>query len=101
MSEPAGLSDPGSAKGRLQRAALRVMCEHQRDRALPTSIRFVFYELEQRGEASKRERVANLSEALMVLRELGLVRGGGSSTRRARLATGSPRRRLPTTCVTE
>jgi len=40
MSE--GLSDPGSAKGRLQRTALRVMREHQRDRALPTSIRFVF-----------------------------------------------------------
>jgi hypothetical protein len=73
MSDPAGLSRANSAEGRLQRAAFDVMREHERDGALPTSIRFVFYVLEQRGEASKSERAANLSEALMRLRELGLV----------------------------
>jgi hypothetical protein len=47
------LSKPTTKCGQLQRAYLAVLLEHERDGALPTSNRFVFYELEQRGIVRK------------------------------------------------
>jgi hypothetical protein len=79
-----GLSRPKTKAGRIQRATLALMAEHERDGALPTSNRFLFYELEGRGMIEKAYRYADgrlkprqpaqdVSEALMRLRELGLV----------------------------
>ena len=49
-----GLSAPDTEKGRLQRACLELLREHERDEdGLPTNGRFVFYELEQRGIVPK------------------------------------------------
>jgi hypothetical protein len=78
------LSAPESKKGRLQRACLELLREHEHDDALPTNGRFLFYELEQQGvipkwylneRGSKRARqpAQDLSDALMVLRRRGLV----------------------------
>lgn len=78
------LSSPDTKKGRLQRACLRLVVEHRQDGAIPTSIRFIFYELEGRGiipkqylyeDGSKRPRQPNtdVSEAMMHLREEGIV----------------------------
>ena len=49
------LSPPGTKTGHLQREALRVLREHEATGMLPTSIRFIFYELEQQGIVSKRQ----------------------------------------------
>jgi hypothetical protein len=43
------LSAPDTKAGRLQRACLELLREHQRNGAIPTNGRFLFYELEQRG----------------------------------------------------
>jgi hypothetical protein len=72
------LSRPDSEKGRLQRECLQVMQEHERDGALPTSIRFVFYELVQRGALAKkktgvRTSSQDLSDAFTHLREAGII----------------------------
>jgi hypothetical protein len=49
-----GLSSPTTKKGRGQRLVLDLLLEHQdQEDGLPTSIRFVFYELEQAGDATK------------------------------------------------
>jgi hypothetical protein len=79
-----GLSAATTAKGKLQRIALNKMFDKQRLREIPTSIRFVFYELEQAGlqskratnldgTASKRVPTQNLTEALTHLRNNGLI----------------------------
>jgi hypothetical protein len=47
------LSDPGSKRGRTQRAVLDLLREHEASGGIPTNGRFVFYELEQRGLATK------------------------------------------------
>ncbi len=72
------LSRENSKAGRLQRAALTIIREHEDDGALPTSIRFVFYELEQRSIVSKtatgkRLPSQDVSDALLHLREVGIV----------------------------
>jgi len=72
------LSRPASDKGKLQRACLALMAEHERDGAIPTSIRFLFYELVQRGvvpksRAGSRQPSQYVSEALMWLRNAGLI----------------------------
>jgi hypothetical protein len=70
--------------GRMQRMALKKMNDKDAVDETPTSIRFVFYELEQAGELSKRvlkldgtegkrKPTQDLTDALTVLRELGLV----------------------------
>jgi hypothetical protein len=70
--------------GRLQRACLDLLRHHESDGAIPTNGRFVFYELEQIGKTPKhyldehgRERARtpaqDISDALMVLRRIGLV----------------------------
>jgi hypothetical protein len=50
MNEPRPLIDysdppPSSKLGRLRTALMYLMEEHRRDGALPTSVRFLFYEL--------------------------------------------------------
>ena len=72
------LSPPSTGKGRLQRAALALLLEHDEAGEIPTNGRFVFYELEGRGVVSKvrtgaRRADQDLTEALMRLRERGIV----------------------------
>lgn len=73
------LSPQDTAKGQLQRLALALVEEHRARDEIPTSIRFLFYEMEQRGHLAKkapgpgRRPDQNLSEALMHLRRVGLV----------------------------
>jgi hypothetical protein len=78
MTDAAGLSRANSAAGRLQRALLERLRVHQEEGALPTSTRFLFYELVQAGVVSKaatgkRRPDQPVSEALTHLREVGLV----------------------------
>lgn len=47
------LSKPDSKAGRLQRHCLKLLAEHRRDGAIPTSGRFLFYELVSRGVVPK------------------------------------------------
>lgn len=74
------LSRPETAKGRLQRAVLELLREHDAAGELPTSNRFLFYELVQAGVLDKsRTRRAgrgadqDLSDASKHLRDVGLV----------------------------
>jgi hypothetical protein len=70
--------------GRLRRACYDKVLEHDRDGAIPTNGRFIFYELEQDGDIPKayfkpdgskraRQPAQDVSDALIDLRELGLV----------------------------
>jgi hypothetical protein len=83
-AEPEGLSRPDTKAGRLQRACLDLLQQHERDDALPTNCTFLFYELEQQGsvpkhyrneDGGKRARTPrqDVSDATMRLREVGLV----------------------------
>jgi hypothetical protein len=76
-----GLSKPGTKAGRLQRECLRLLREHEAAGAIPTSIRFLFYELLDRdvipkvyrypdGTEKKRTPSQDISDAVTVLREL-------------------------------
>jgi hypothetical protein len=78
------LSAPNTKAGKLQRACLALLQEHEREGTIPTNGRFLFYELEQRGvvpkayrDASGKERARtpaqDISDATMRLRELALV----------------------------
>jgi hypothetical protein len=74
------LSKPHTDKGRLQRACLALLREHEADGALPTSIRFLFYELVSRGVIPKayppekrRTPSQNVADAVTHLREAGIV----------------------------
>ena len=78
------LSAPGTKAGRLQRACLDLLQQHERDGAIPTNCRFIFYELEQQGvvpkhyldeQGRKRARTPaqDVNDAITVLRKLGLV----------------------------
>jgi hypothetical protein len=72
------LSAPETKSGRLQRQVLELVREHERAGAVPTSGRFLFYELVQRGILSKQKQGAQrpdqpLSAALMHLRRVGLI----------------------------
>jgi hypothetical protein len=78
------LSAPESKRGRLQQACLDLLQQHERDGAIPTNGRFVFYELEQQGVVPKhyldgqgrkraRSPAQDISDALTVLRKIGLV----------------------------
>jgi hypothetical protein len=74
-----GLSAPHTKAGRLQRACLDLLREHEADGALPTSIRFLFYELLDRGVIPKtypglqRTPGQYISEAVKRLREVGIL----------------------------
>jgi hypothetical protein len=78
------LSRPNSKAGRLQRECLALYHEHLSEGAIPTSGRFMFYELEDRGIVPKVYRKADgtpcprtpaqdISDALTRLREVGLI----------------------------
>jgi hypothetical protein len=78
------LSAPDTKAGRLQRACLYLLAEHRRDGAIPTSNRFLFYELLGRNVIPKDYRKADgtkkprtpaqdVSDALTHLREKGIV----------------------------
>jgi hypothetical protein len=78
------LSKEGTKAGDLQRACLKLLNEHEADGALPTSGRFIFYELEGRGIIPKvyrkpdgtpkpRTPAQDVADALYRLREVGLV----------------------------
>jgi hypothetical protein len=47
------LSKPDSKAGRIQRSCLMLLAEHRRDGAIPTSGRFLFYELVSRRVATR------------------------------------------------
>jgi hypothetical protein len=79
-----GLSKSNTKTGQLQRACLELLREHEQDGALPTSIRFLFYELLDRGVVPKAYRKPDgtprprtpsqdISEAVKRLREAGLI----------------------------
>ena len=78
------LSKETTKKGRLQRACLDLLAEHEADGALPTSSRFLFYELLGRGVVPKvyrhpdgtekaRKPSQDISDATNVLREVGRI----------------------------
>jgi hypothetical protein len=65
---------PASKIGRLRERLFDLLQEHERDGAIPTSARFLYYELIQRGHLSKEKTGArrpdqNLHDALTDLRE--------------------------------
>lgn len=76
-----GFSKETTKAGRLQRACLRLLLEHEATGAIPTSIRFLFYELldqgvipkvyrDKTGAEKKRTPSQDISDAVTVLREL-------------------------------
>jgi hypothetical protein len=76
--------DENTKIGRLRRACFDKVLEHDRDDAIPTNGRFLFYELEQDGVVPKayftpegakqaREPRQYVSDALMDLRKAGLI----------------------------
>lgn len=79
------LSKPDTASGKLQRKVLEMLRARERIDMLPTNIRFLFYELVQIGFIPKnapppkkpgqkgRRADQNLTDAVMYLREQGLV----------------------------
>jgi hypothetical protein len=72
-------SRAGTKKHRLRATLLELLAEHERDGALPTSNRFLFYELVQRGVISKQRQTLgrrpdqDMNDALTSLREDGTV----------------------------
>ena len=72
-----GLSAPHTAEGRLQRELLKLLAVHEREGTLPTSIRFLFYELVQAGVVPKAATGARRADQnhrrADPLREAGLV----------------------------
>jgi hypothetical protein len=74
----AGLSPEHTNAGKLQRAVLELLGVHELQDTLPTSARFLFYELIQAGVISKhatgkRRADQSLNDALIHLREIGEV----------------------------
>ena len=86
-----------SKAGRLRAAVLELLAQHERDGALPTSARFLFYELVQLGVISKertgsRRPDQDMIEALTNLRQSGQVPWNwiADETRSLDDYTGSP-----------
>jgi hypothetical protein len=72
--------NPGTLVGRMRQIAYDLLQEHARDGMLPTSIRFLFYELVQRGliakhspPGDKRSPAHLLTAALIQLRKSGVI----------------------------
>jgi hypothetical protein len=86
----AALSAPDTKAGKLQRASLKLLREHERKGEIPTNGHFLFYELEQQGVIPKnydgvnpktgqkwaRTPLQDVSDALMRLRDCGLIPWG-------------------------
>ena len=73
-TQPRGVSKIGA----LRELLIALLQEHERDGALPTSARFIFYELVQRAQLSKERTGArrpdqNLHDALTDIREDGRI----------------------------
>src|SRR6516162_9435947 len=73
-----GADRPTSKIGALRDLLVALLEEHERDGAIPTSARFLYYELVQRGLLSKHSTGArrpdqNLHDALTDIREDGRV----------------------------
>jgi hypothetical protein len=73
-----GADRPTSKIGKLRDILVALLEEHQRDGAIPTSARFLYYELVQRGQLSKQRNSArrpdqDLHDALTDIREDGRV----------------------------
>jgi hypothetical protein len=79
MTDDNNLSRPSSAAGKLQRACLRLVAEHDAAGTLPTSGRFIYYELVAAGivpkayPGRKRTPAQDVADALYYLREAGLI----------------------------
>jgi hypothetical protein len=77
----ARLSGIDTKSGRLQRTCLDLLRQHERDGALPTSNRFIYYELVQCGIITKqkanggggRRSDQDMTEALFRLRDVGAI----------------------------
>lgn len=75
------LSPAHTAKGRLQRALIERLDVHEREGTIPTSGRFLYYELVQLGVVDKpkplgssgRRSDQNMTDALTHLREAGII----------------------------
>jgi hypothetical protein len=71
------LSASGTAKGALQRACLAVLERYQAAGELPTSARFVYYDLKQAGyplaQHARRRDSQDVTDAVKVLRDTGKV----------------------------
>jgi hypothetical protein len=71
------LSSSATAKGRLQRACLEILRAHQAAGELPTSARFIYYQLKQAGYPLKhhaaRRDDQDVIDAVMYLRKCGEV----------------------------
>jgi hypothetical protein len=71
------LSSPSTKKGRLRRAGLEVLRAHEAAGELPTSVRFVYYELKQGrhlpAEHAVRRVDQDVADAIKHLRDVGLV----------------------------
>lgn len=78
------LSAPDTKRGQLQYAAWQLLLEHEQRGELPTSVRYLFYELEQTGILSKavaertdgkkgRRSDQDLQDAVLYLRDKGIV----------------------------
>jgi hypothetical protein len=75
------MSRPGTKIYRLREALLELLAEHRREEMLPTSSRFLFYELVGRGIVSKHSEGArrpdqDMNDALTSLREDGSIPWG-------------------------
>jgi hypothetical protein len=76
-----GLSREDSKAGRLQRAILKILHEHEKDDGLPTSARFLVYELSGLGIIPKRKKEGaggrrtdqDVHDALTYLREREII----------------------------
>jgi hypothetical protein len=78
ISVPDGFFSEDSKIGTLRMRTFELLEEHESDGAIPTSLRFLFYEMVQRRLIAKEKTGArrpdqDLSAAVMDLRELGLV----------------------------
>lgn len=91
LAEPdaeALLSSPASKAGRIQRALLTQLTVHEQDGQLPTSGRFLFYELVTLGVVAKASAGARRADqdtidALTFPGTVAWSRGTGSPTRPA------------------
>lgn len=97
MTDPGGLlAPPTTARGRLQRACMNVLRRYEERGELPTSARFVYYDLKQSDYPLKtharRRADTDVIEACMHLRNVGLVpwKWFSDETRSVTLAYAAP-----------
>lgn len=84
-----GLSPPDTQRGWLQRLCYERLQVHLAEGSIPTSVRFVYYELKPGlpDRSSKRLWSQDVSDALMVLRQLGMIPWGWLTDEKRQLTT--------------